>query len=354
MENENINDKFNKLNQAKPKDLNINKSKEESNTKISSKMSKNNKTLLPILIVGLILLLGLNAYQWFTQTKLKKDFQKQTIEIAEINEVNAQLDKDYETAIESLEEMRGDNMELNELIENQKTELADQKKKIKGLIWSKRQLKKAREEIKQITVLKDQYIDEVNVLKEKIGTLENDNASLRDKNENLSSNLASELEAKTSIIAAKDVLNKENKVLSSQVDMANAIKINFMEVKGYKEYDNGKLKKKKRAKNIHILRTCFTTETNMVTPAGPKTFQIKIIDPSGTTIWNTAAGSGELVNKLTDKNVKYTVGGTIEYNQNDTNACIDYRPSNPLSKGVYQVEMFNNGFLVGKGDFKLK
>lgn len=323
-------------------------------TKNKSDMSRRKKSILPWILGILMLMLGLNGYQWFENNKLKKAFTHQTSEFEEVKLVSAQLDKDYETAIESLEEMRGDNIELNELIDNQKTELAAQKKKIKQLIWTKRELKKAKKEIVSINELKDQYIAEVNQLKAKIENLELDNGTLRDKNTELVGTIAEEQEAKALVIEAKDVLTKENKGLNKQVDMANAIKVNFMEVTGYKENSSGKLKKKRRAKNIHILRTCFRTETNMVTPGGQKNFKIRIVDPLGTTLYNEQLGSGTVTDKLSGHPVKYTLSGDIQYDNEDTNACIDYRPSNPLARGEYTVEMFNNGFLVGKGNFKLK
>lgn len=325
------------------------------NTIVKTKtMAKKKKSIIPWIIAILALMLGLNGYQWFTNNQLNKDFQTQKTEISEIKAVTAQLDKDYETAIESLEEMRGDNIELNELIDSQKTELADQKKKIKQLIWTKRELKKAKTEIQNISVLKDQYIAEVNDLKVKIANLEQDNTTLRTKNTELVGTLELEKADKATVILEKEKIMNTNVGLNKQVDMANAIKINFLSVQGYKEYDSGKLKKKSRAKNIHILRTCFTTETNMVTEAGEKNFKIRIIDPMGTTIYNEALGSGTIMEKLSEKKIQYTMSGDVQYDNEDKNACIDYRPSSPLAKGDYSVEMFNNSFLVGKGSFKLK
>ena len=127
-----------------------------------------------------------------------------------------------------------------------------------------------------------------------------------------------------------------------------------MEVKGYEIKDDGKLKEKSKAKDVEMLRVCFLTETNMVTGSGQKKFFIRIINPQGETIAIEDSGSGVLTNKLDNSQVRYTTSGEITYKNEDTNACIDWTLSEKLMKGDYKIEMFNNGFLVGKGQFKLK
>jgi hypothetical protein len=136
--------------------------------------------------------------------------------------------------------------------------------------------------------------------------------------------------------------------------MANAIKINFMKVQGYQLKDNGKKKKKSRAKNINLIEVCFTTETNLVTPAGAKEFQIRLIDPLGETVAREDMGSGVLTNKLDNTQVRYTSTGIVEYNNEDTEGCIQWKVNDSLSKGMYDVEIYNNGFKVGNGNYKMK
>lgn len=135
--------------------------------------------------------------------------------------------------------------------------------------------------------------------------------------------------------------------------MANAIKINFIEVQGYRLKSNGKRRKRRRAKNINLLEVCFKTETNMVTSAGEKEFFVRIEDPLGETL-TLDGGSGVLENKLDNTQVRYTTSGTMEYNNEDTSGCLNFEIFNKLQKGVYKLTMYNNGFPVGKGEFKLK
>lgn len=314
--------------------------------------SKQNFTAVGI---GLILLLaGLNLYQWYGNSKLSKSNEIKQSEVIELQKLNAELDQDYQAAVESLEELRGDNQELNSLIDAQKAALTTQKNKINDLIWSKKELDKAKAEIKNLNASVTKYLAEINDLKAKNQILTDENVQLSATVDEVKKTNEEILAAKAAVTREKEDLSKSNQALGSKVDMANAIKINFMEVKGYEANKKGKLSETSRAKNVNVLRVCFITETNMVTSSGKKKFFVRIIKPTGETVAMEDTGSGVLTNKLDNTQVRYTTSGDITYNNEDTNACIDWNVTEPLVKGNYQIEMYNNGFQVGKGSFKLK
>ena len=322
---------------------------------------KSRNNLAAWAIIAIIGLIGLNGYQWFTNSQLKTQNIRQEAELVELEKVQAELDQDYNNALESLEDMRGDNKELNNLIESQKKELKSQKDKINNLIWAKRELNKAKEEIANMNSQVASYVAEVTKLREENEMLYASNSELTQRNQTLSQQYENEQRARKEIedaravlAAEKERLAKSNEELDTKVDMANAIKINFMQVQGYKVNDKGKKKKKKKAKDINLIEVCFKTETNMVTQAGPKEFQIRLIDPMGETVAREDMGSGVLTNKLDNTQVRYTASGIIEYNNEDTEGCIDWSFQDRLPKGLYDVEIYNNGFNVGKGTYKMK
>jgi len=314
--------------------------------------SKQNFTA--IAIIAIIGLLGLNVYQWYNNSKLNASNQQQQSQMIELEKVQAELDQDYQAALESLEEMRGDNQQLNALIDSQKAELKTQKEKINDLIWTKKEVEKAKLEIKTLNSSVTKYLAEIQELKVQNKLLTDDNVKLTQRIDDEVKEKESVLMEKAALSAEKENLSKTNEKLGSKVDMANAIKINFLEVKGYEIKKDGKLKENSKAKNINMLRACFLTETNMVTQAGTKKFFVRIINPQGETIAVEDKGSGVLTNKLDNSQVRYTTSGEIQYNNEDTNACIDWTLEDKLPKGNYNIEMFNNGFLVGKGAFVLK
>ncbi|MBK7637567.1 MAG: hypothetical protein IPJ13_27205 [Saprospiraceae bacterium] len=202
---------------------------------MNNTQSKQNITA--ILIGIIILLLGAVGYLWYNLNKVTDKSQVQQTEMMELQKVQAELDQDYQAALESLEEMRGSNTQLNALIDSQKVELKAQKEKINGLIWSKKELDKARTEIKTLNANVAKYLADIQQLKE-------ENKILSDDNTKLTQSLETEVKAKEGVIEERNTLTQEkenlsktNAALGSKVDMANSIKINFMEVKGYEIKD---------------------------------------------------------------------------------------------------------------------
>jgi predicted RNase H-like nuclease (RuvC/YqgF family) len=319
---------------------------------MSNTQSKQNFTA--VAIISIIGLLGLNGYQWYSNSKLSQTNQQLQTQHIELEKVQAELDQDYQAALESLEEMRGDNQQLNALIDSQKSELKAQKEKINDLIWTKRELDKAKDELKNLNSNVTRYLAEIQSLKEENKLLTDDNVRLNQRIDAEVREKEEILIAKESLAAERENLAKTNETLGSKVDMANAIKINFLEVKGYEIKKDGKLKDKSKAKDINMLRVCFLTETNKVTPSGSKKFFVRIINPQGETIAVEDKGSGVLTNKMDNTQVRYTTSGDIVYKNEDTNACIDWTLDDKLPKGNYNIEMYNNGYPVGKGAFVLK
>ncbi len=323
-------------------------------------MSKNNSSSI-FGIILILALLGLNAYQWMTSSKLKSDLSAQKSEFLSLEKINTELDFNYQTKLEELEGLRGDNEELNARIDAQKTELAAQKKKISGLIWTQKELGKAKQEMERLDQLANQYIIEATRLKQENEVLSGKNAKLTSENTNLTqevevnkkriSNLDS---VKTILVSQTEELSESNTMLIGKVDIAEAIKINSIDVKGYDVRDDGSVKEKGRAKKVDMLRACLTMETNIVTPAGEKEFYVTYTNPIGEVLYIEDSGSGSLTEKLNGKMVKYTTSGTTDYQNKGRTTCLDFTPNFQLMSGIYKVHVYNHGFEVGKGEFKLK
>ena len=310
--------------------------------------------------IAIVLLLLLSGYLWYENSNLKTSNKQQVEQIAEQQEIQAALDEDYQAALESIEGLRTDNTELNALIDNQKEELKAQKNKINNLIWTKRELDKAREEITNFESLTATYLAQITDLKSQNEQLNAENTKLTKDivvlNDNLSTEkqLTSELkETRAVLMSDKEELTERNANLSDKVEIGSAIKVNWMSLEGGEVNDDGSWKRRKIAKRSKALRTCFKTETNVVVPAGEETFYLRIMDPSGETIVADEGGSGLVTDKVSGEEKKYTMSGTLTYNNEDTQACMDWDVLTQVEKGNYTVEIYNKGYRVGAGTFKL-
>ncbi|MBK8828234.1 MAG: hypothetical protein IPO26_16430 [Saprospiraceae bacterium] len=87
--------------------------------------------------------------------------------------------------------------------------------------------------------------------------MKEENKILTNNNQELTMRVEEEIKAKENVIteknaltAEKENLSKSNAALGTKVDMANAIKINFMEVKGFE------IKKMANLRSVAKQKTC--------------------------------------------------------------------------------------------------
>lgn len=313
--------------------------------------------LLALATVAIIALLGLSAFLIYTKIDQDKLIKSQSAELIEETRLKADLEKEYYKALSDLEEMRGNNSELNAMIETQKTELKKQKDRIDGLIKTSKDLEKAREEISRLRL----YVTEVEELKKQ-------NAALRDTNEALATQrdelvivvqqekLTNEslVSEKSALTSANESLQQERAMLAKKVDIASSIKVKDFEATGYQVRGSGKQADAKRAKVIDGIMLCFYTTPNVLITEGREIFHVRIINPLGEVMAIQDLGSGSMTLATTGESIQYTQATETDYSSDPKKVCANWQPGIPFEPGTYQVEIYNKGFLAGKGSFTLK
>lgn len=323
--------------------------------------TKNSNQKSAISTVAIVLLLGLSAFLGYNNYQKSQLISNQNMEMTELDKVKIELEGEFEEALTDLEAMKGDNEELNALIETQKEELTAQKNKIAKLIRSKKNLKSVRAELEtmkvnyqnamaQITQLqaeKEVLVSENMQLNQAKGEVE---AALNQEVANVS-NLTSE---KAVLVSQKEDLEKVKADLAAKVTVASVIKVGDVTVTGWKTKKSGKSVKKKYARNIDHLKICFNTTTNNVVEPGHEMFYVRIINPQGETIAIEDMGSGVFKNSATGDEVRYTQVKELDYNRDQAIYCFNWKQSTAFEKGGYKVEVYNKGYLAGNGTFLLK
>ena len=322
--------------------------------------SKSRQRLTIIGLLAIISLLIINAALLYNKYKQDKIIHDKNQQINEISDIRSDLEKEYYEALSELEEMRGNNTKLNELIDQQKDDLKEQKEKIIGLIKDSEDLKKARVELQKMRNMVDSYIEEVERLQTENKMLLDSTVALREDRMLLTKKIATErqvndqlLSVKAELTEEKSNLEKENTSLKSTVSRASVIDINNIQVEGFRYGNTGQERKRKKAKNIEVLKICFDAQPNKVAELGSEQFFVRIVDPLGETLAIENLGSGVLQNDLTDTKVRYTRSTEIEYQQETQTACVAWEPGLPFKEGEYLVEVYNKGFLSGATVFEL-
>ncbi|MEM6320088.1 MAG: hypothetical protein AAF960_20615 [Bacteroidota bacterium] len=326
-------------------------------------MSSNNSTsnLFAIAMVAILGLLGLSGYLFFANQNLKQTTERLAQDINTKGKIYDELNDTYNEAVAELDEMKGNNEELNAMIEKQKDELKAKKNQISKLLRTKNDYAKARTEMNELREQLDLYVAEINQLKVDNEALLAQNTDLDNQNKSLRQDLTAksaaneQLEtARAQLVSEKENLTERNTMLDRKVNIASVIKVNDIKATGWKTRKNGKAAKKKYAKNIDRLELCFNLSENLVTNPGEEEFKIRIINALGETLAVEGMGSGVLTNEATKEEIRYTKAEVVDYQNEDGQLCTNWEPTTRFEKGIYTVEIYNKGYMAGSGEFRLK
>lgn len=313
--------------------------------------------LLALATVAIIALLGLSAFLIYTKVNQDKLIKKQNAELIEETRLKAELEKEYYRSISDLEEMRGNNSELNAMIETQKTELKKQKDRITGLISTTKELEKAREEISKLRA----YVTEVEELRKQNASLRQTNVQLVGERDELVIQVQQEkvtneelMETTTSLLTEKEELEQQKEMLSSKVNVASSIKVTDISAVGYQIRSSGKEADSKKAKSIDGIKVCFKTTSNVIVSSGQEKFHLRVINPLGQVMAIQDLGSGSIRLGNSNETIQYTQYVELDYAQEPVPGCINWQPGIAFESGAYEVEIYNKGFMAGKASFVLK
>ncbi len=316
--------------------------------------TKSNKNVIGIAIIAILLLLATAGYLWLQNSKLKQEITRYDVEFKTFTQAQAKLEKDYDLAISNLDKLKGDNAQLNQLIEKQKEELRVQKNKISALIWKSKKLKEANIEIENLKAQASAYVQEINNLREQNAVLVGANEKLQSDNKVLNKKLNVTKIQKDSISVEKKKLEKQNEQLFAKTNQASALKIKDLDVKGYSVREDGSYNRKRKARNIEVLKLCFDIVPNDIAEKTEQEFFIRLIDPSGITLYDEYSGSGIMIKSKDKTEIKYTKKYYVNYSGYDENFCLVWPKTIDLQKGTYNVEVYSRGYLSGSGKFKLR
>lgn len=322
--------------------------------------NSSNQRLIAIFTVVTIALVGVIGYLLYRNINQSKVMKEQASELISTEKLQAQLEKEYYQALADLEEMRGTNDELNALIETQKGELKTQKDRISVLLKDSKDLQAAQAEIAKMKSAAEKYLAEIASLREENTQLSAANVQLSQEKASLTEEVQAraqeneQLEASRATLASqKETLEAEKTMLAQKVNVASVIKIQNIDVSGYKLKGSGKETTKSRADKIDGLKICFTALDNPIVAKGNERFHVRVLSPLGETM-SGGTGSGVLRNPNTGEEVRFTQYRDVNYNKEQTNVCMNWQPDISFDPGQYSVEVYNKGFLAGMSTVNLK
>lgn len=290
-------------------------------------------------IIALLLVVGVTLYFLFSGNREYLDIsaQKTTLDSTFKN-----LSDTLDVRSAELEQITDRNTALDSTVSTKQAMIVEERRQI-GAILSKAKMNKAELEDAKGRIVK--YEASISDLQQKVVELSTQNQQLSQANFQLSDSLSSERKTTTA-------LNAANAGLNQKVILGSLLQLTNIDVNGVKKRQNGKETTVRYAKAAESLRISFETGQNAVLSNGNLSLYVRIINPKGETICVVDQGSGSLQLAKYGTQLQYTKKADIDWNQTNKKVIV-YWGQNISSPGIYHVEIYQSGYLIGRGQVKL-
>lgn len=299
-----------------------------------------NKGIIIVLVIIILALGGLTGYLFNNKSELESTMaaQESKIEetVAELDNVTAELEEQalkYEKLAADYAAIGEENSELLAKAE----ELREEAKKWKNSANSNASQRKALE--KEIAKLKANAQVDLIAKDEELQRIKLFADSLKASNDSLHT--------------IQGQIVEENTSLSDLVRVASVLKAEGLTITAIneknKEYDGGEYK----VKQVEKLRVKFSLAENKVAKKDAKEIILRIIEPSGTVLFDLSSGGGSFTN-AEGKTDFYTDKQNIVFDNSKQIITFLYSKGSEYEVGTYKTEIYGNGYLIGEGSFVVK
>lgn len=289
-------------------------------------------------VVILILLAGC-IYLFMSKSQMAQQnatvIQQKTQSFDSLNTEQASLKAEFDAANVKIDQLVSENSKLDSMLQGDKAAMA----KLQG-------------QIRSILTKKNATQAELDQARTMI-------ASLNDKSKEYEARIA-ELEKENTVLTGQNkVLTKERDSTVTQniamKQLASVLHASNISLEAIRLKKNGKEKETSKAKKADVIRMTFDIDENRIAESGTKLLHLRILAPDGTTLNSAANGSGMITTAKGD-HLSYTLAKSVSLTQNQKVAGVtaDWKQNGDYVKGIYKVEIYHEGYVIGAGEVTLK
>jgi myosin heavy subunit len=293
-----------------------------------------------IAIIALLLLVNCGTLYLLYNTSTEK---------TDVVSQKTALEKDFKNLSDTLDVNRtalqqymGKNQELDKSIADDQMMIDREKKEIAGLLH-KSNLTTA--ELSKAKDMMAMYEANIADMTKQVSDLTAQNHELTNQNQELASNLDQE---RVNTAHLTDI----NKGLSQKVEAGSLLQLAKVDVEAIKKRHSGKEVAVRRVKAAEELKISFETGNNKVLDPGTLSLYVRIINPKGETIAVADQGSGTMPLADSQNPVQYSKKADIDWDQKSKKVVL-YWNQNISDPGIYKVQVYQKGYVVGEGAVKL-
>lgn len=294
------------------------------------------------LFIGfIIILLGINGYQYYLSTQDKQVIVEKEVLIEEKTNENTKLIHSIDSLTtevnKQIEEANRLGVENKELLEV-KDRLEKERRALLANAGYKKKYQQAQKDLDELKAILGESGGRLKEIEAQRDSLFNENTVLKnDKNA---------LKDTISKIAAKTTTLEQKVKLASRLQIHD-IKTTVINKKS-KELDETIYK----AKTIDKLNIKFSYVDNKVSDIGGRTIYLRIIEPDGATLQDPS-GSGSFFSE--GQEITYTSKQDHLFDNSQKPIAFLYsKPDGPYKPGKYLVEIYTDGDKSGEGSFLVK
>lgn len=350
----------------------------------STGLNKNKRIFLFAIIA---LLIGFNVFLWIMNQQMSSEHKKLKAKTTEVENAKENLKKAYDNALIDLEVYKGENTRLDSLLNNSKDELTTLKAEIQQLLSKDKLTATELSQAKTMIVnLKLRNQNQVNTL----DSLFSISQSLARTNIGLEQDLRTERDISVKLVAATDslkteydslsittekinkeiglieeeneqlkstneILQEEKELLSQKVNKAAILKLENINFEAIRFKNNGKERTTKDFNKVERFKVCYKVQPNEFAISGFKELYLKITNPEGLVLYDDTNDSPGYFINSNDKEVQYSNIADLDYKNDELQEfCTFSGFGTSLIQGIYEVEIFYNGKLVGMDQLELK
>lgn len=301
----------------------------------------NKKKEYAIIAVLSVLLLGSLGYNIYQGQKHKESSELMAIDLKDEESAKILLQQELDSLTSEFERTKQDIDVRDSILSKRDAEIFDKQREIQNILnkneLSESELKQARRMIAALNADIGRFKQEITDLKQK-------NDSLQVANQTLN-------EEKTTI--SEELVSEKEKAQETEKNMRSTFSISNYQLKGLMVKRSGKEVETDKAKRIDKLRVSFDLDPNSYADSGVKEIFIAIYKPDGTLGKFKGASSGSLETWSL---------GTVEYSDkikfiytkgSERNISFDWEDYE-FPKGVYRIDLYQNGFKIGQKSLELR